>query len=320
MNSLPWVEKYRPKELNEIVSHQDIISTIKQFMDQKKLPHLLLYGPAGTGKTSTILSCARYIYGKSYKSMILELNASDDRGISVVRDEIKSFASTKSLFSSGFKLIILDEADALTTIAQNALRRIIEQYTKNVRFCIICNYVNKIIPAIQSRCTRFRFSPLKDAEIQNCLDRVIESEKVKISNDGKTALQQLSAGDMRKALNILQAAHSAHEFITEDVIYSTTGYTLPSDLKLIQNWIFNSDFSDAFVGIRALQLEKGLATIDIMTRIFRNVKQLDLPEKCRSFLYQGLSDIEYALSTGGSEKLQMSAMVGVFKEALELCP
>ncbi len=172
---------------------------VEKFIEKNRLPHLLFYGPPGTGKTSTILAVARRIYGADYRKQILEvslqpgtiyltlyflstrthsnqLNASDDRGIEVVREQIKNFAETRTLFSKGYKLIILDEADMMTTAAQSALRRVIEQYTKNVRFCIICNYVNKIIPAIQSRCTRFRFSPLPIAEVEKRIDNVIEAE------------------------------------------------------------------------------------------------------------------------------------------------
>lgn len=151
--NLPWVEKYRPNALKELISHEDIIRTIRKFISQDKLPHLLFYGPPGTGKTSTILACAKEIYKtKEFNSMVLELNASDDRGIGVVRGQILSFASTRTIFNSGYKLVILDEADSMTNDAQNALRRIIEKFTDNVRFCLICNYLSKIIPAIQSRC------------------------------------------------------------------------------------------------------------------------------------------------------------------------
>ncbi|KAK8791861.1 hypothetical protein WA158_005238 [Blastocystis sp. Blastoise] len=153
VQGLPWVEKYRPTEFEEIVSHDDILSTINKLIENKKLPHLLFHGPPGTGKTTTILACARKMYGSNYKSMTLELNASDDRGIDVVRDQIKNFAGTQKLFSSGVKLIILDEADNMTNVAQFALRRIIEKYSQNTRFCLICNYVSNIIPALQSRCT-----------------------------------------------------------------------------------------------------------------------------------------------------------------------
>lgn len=156
------------------------LTTVEKFVEADQLPHLLFYGPPGTGKTSTIMALAARLYGKSYRSHVLELNASDDRGIDVVRGQIKAFASTRNMFSmhqDTFKLIILDEADAMTQAAQAALRRIMEQYTRNVRFCIICNYVNKIIPAIQSRCTRFRFAPLEAAQVERRIDGVIAAEK-----------------------------------------------------------------------------------------------------------------------------------------------
>ena len=153
---LPWVEKYRPTNLDEVYGQTEIVTILHKFISENKLPHLLFYGPPGTGKTSTIVALAREIYGKNYSNMVLELNASDDRGIDVVRNQIKEFASTRQIFSKGFKLIILDEADAMTNAAQNALRRIIEKYTKNTRFCILANYSHKLTPALLSRCTRFR--------------------------------------------------------------------------------------------------------------------------------------------------------------------
>ena len=221
--------------------HQDILATINKFVDTnvcsstlgpaflltyiKRLPHLLLYGPPGTGKTSTILALARRIYGaKNMRQMVLELNASDDRGIDVVREQIKTFASTKQIFTmtpnsngstsiAAYKLIILDEADAMTSTAQMALRRIMEKYTANTRFCVIANYTHKLSPALLSRCTRFRFSPLKEVDIRVLVDKVIVEENVHISPDATGALVKLSKGDMRRALNVLQACHasSKHE-------------------------------------------------------------------------------------------------------------
>ncbi|KAL8692188.1 MAG: hypothetical protein Q9224_004009, partial [Gallowayella concinna] len=219
-DSLPWVEKYRPDTLDDVSGHQDILATINKFIDSNRLPHLLLYGPPGTGKTSTILALARRIYGhKNMRQMVLELNASDDRGIDVVREQIKTFASTKQIFStapstdtaaiSSFKLIILDEADAMTSTAQMALRRIMEKYTANTRFCIIANYTHKLSPALLSRCTRFRFSPLKEPDIRRLVDRVIEEENVNIQEEATASLVRLSKGDMRRALNVLQACHAS---------------------------------------------------------------------------------------------------------------
>jgi replication factor C subunit 3/5 len=220
------VEKYRPKALDELIAHEEIITILNKLIETNKLPHLLFHGPPGTGKTSTILACARKMYGDSFKSMVLELNASDDRGIDVVRDQIKEFAGTKKLFSSGVKLVILDEADAMTNDAQSALRRVVEKYTTNTRFCMICNYVNKIIPALQSRCTRFRFAPLRADQITGRLQDVVDAERVVITEGGKTALLQLAGGDLRRVLNLLQSAAMAYPEITEEAVYLTAGAAL----------------------------------------------------------------------------------------------
>ncbi|KAI8908981.1 P-loop containing nucleoside triphosphate hydrolase protein [Gorgonomyces haynaldii] len=317
-SKLPWVEKYRPNSLNDLIAHQEIISTIDRFIEENRLPHLLLYGPPGTGKTSTILACAKKMYGQHYSSMILELNASDDRGIGVVREQIKSFASTKKLFSSGFKLIILDEADAMTQQAQNALRRVIEQYTKNVRFCLICNYVGKIIPALQSRCTRFRFAPLQEDQIRERLKFVIDQEQIQIDAPATNALLKLSHGDMRRALNILQSVHVAHpDNVTEDIIYATTGSPYPQDIDSILSWLLSVEFTECFQRINALQIEKGLALGDILTSVYRKLSELELPAQSRIYLVDQLAKIEYNMSVGTTDRIQLAAIVGAFKIAVE---
>ncbi|KAJ7180745.1 P-loop containing nucleoside triphosphate hydrolase protein [Mycena filopes] len=291
--NLPWVEKYRPVTLDDVVSHKDITTTIEKFIEKNRLPHLLFYGPPGTGKTSTILAVARRIYGSEYRKQILELNASDDRGIDVVREQIKQFAETRTLFSKGYKLIILDEADMMTQQAQAALRRVIEQYTKNVRFCIICNYVNKIAPAIQSRCTRFRFSPLPIVEVEKRLDAVIEGRTVlepvtpvKVTPDGKAALLKLSKGDMRRALNVLQACHAAYDLTGETEIYNCTGSPHPADIETIAAYDY--------------------------------IEALELKPHARIYLLDHLATTEHRLSTGASEKIQLTALLGAFKNAVEL--
>ncbi|KAM7309791.1 replication factor C subunit 5 isoform X1 [Ixodes scapularis] len=245
--NLPWVEKYRPNKLDDLIAHEDIISTINRFINEDRLPHLLFYGPPGTGKTSTILACARQIYGpKEFGSMVLELNASDDRGIGIVRGEILNFASTKTIFKSGFKLIILDEADAMTNDAQNALRRVIEKFTENARFCLICNYLSKIIPALQSRCTRFRFGPLSLSQMSPRIEHVIEQERLTVTEDGKKALMDLAQGDMRKALNILQSTSMAFEEVTENNVYQCVGHPLKSDISNMVTTLLNEDFAFSY--------------------------------------------------------------------------
>ncbi|XP_004477112.1 replication factor C subunit 5 [Dasypus novemcinctus] len=317
--NLPWVEKYRPQTLNDLISHQDILSTIQKFISEDRLPHLLLYGPPGTGKTSTILACAKQLYkDKEFGSMVLELNASDDRGIDIVRGPILSFASTRTIFKKGFKLVILDEADAMTQDAQNALRRVIEKFTENTRFCLICNYLSKIIPALQSRCTRFRFGPLTPELMVPRLEHVVEEEKVDISEDGMKALVTLSSGDMRRALNILQSTNMAFGKVTEETVYTCTGHPLKSDIANILDWMLNQDFTTAYRNIMDLKTLKGLALHDILTEIHLFVHRVDFPSSVRIHLLTKMADIEYRLSVGTNEKIQLSSLIAAFQVTRDL--
>ncbi|EPY51475.1 DNA replication factor C complex subunit Rfc3 [Schizosaccharomyces cryophilus OY26] len=317
-STLPWVEKYRPSGLEDVVAHKDIISTLDRFISTNKVPHMLFYGPPGTGKTSTILACARKVYGPQFRNQVMELNASDDRGIDAVREQIKNFASTRQIFSSSFKMIILDEADAMTLAAQNALRRVIEKYTKNVRFCIICNYINKIAPAIQSRCTRFRFQPLPSLEIEKYVDHVINNERCNIDSEAKGALLKLSRGDMRKALNILQACHAAYEHIDESSIYNCVGHPHPSDIDYFIKSIMNEEFVTAYNAINSIKQQKGLALQDIITCIFEALDELQVPANTRIFILDQLASIEHRMSFGCSEKIQLSAMIASIKSGVDL--
>ncbi|WFD20297.1 Subunit of heteropentameric Replication factor C (RF-C) [Malassezia caprae] len=318
---LPWVEKYRPSSLDEILAHQHITATLEKFVEADQLPHLLFYGPPGTGKTSTIMALAARLYGKSYRSHVLELNASDDRGIDVVRGQIKAFASTRNMFSmhqDTFKLIILDEADAMTQAAQAALRRIMEQYTRNVRFCIICNYVNKIIPAIQSRCTRFRFAPLEAAQVERRIDSVIAAEKCHVEPAAKQAILQLCQGDMRRALNILQACHAANDVIDEDSVYNCTGHPHPKDIETAFQAMLQQEFTTAYQTIQSLKIDKGTALADLLTGMHALVMSLELPANARAYLLDQMATIEYRLSTNASERVQLSALLASVKVAVEL--
>jgi len=312
--NLPWVEKYRPNALQELISHEDIISTIRTFISQDKLPHLLFYGPPGTGKTSTILACAKELYSpKEFSSMVLELNASDDRGIGIVRGQILNFASTRMFVSKGYKLIILDEADAMTNDAQNALRRIIEKYTDNVRFCMICNYLSKIIPALQSRCTRFRFGPLNADQIVPRLEHVAESENVNLHESGKEALIRLAKGDMRKVINILQSCAMAFDVVDEDTVYTCVGHPLRRDITNIMQWSLNESFTSAYAKIEELRTLKGLSLQDIITEVHLYIHRVDLPAHVRIHLMIKLSELEQRLLAGTSERIQLGSFLSAFQ-------
>jgi replication factor C subunit 3/5 len=350
-DNLPWVEKYRPASLADVSGHQDILATINKFVDSNRLPHLLLYGPPGTGKTSTVLALARRIYGgKNMRQMVLELNASDDRGIDVVREQIKTFSSTKQIFAgsfekggkqddgiANFKLIILDEADAMTSTAQMALRRIMEKYTANTRFCIIANYTHKLSPALLSRCTRFRFSPLKERDIRVLVDKVIAEERVNIAPDATDALVTLSKGDMRRALNVLQACHASstplhvpgqpvpeekdvqRDLITTETIYTCIAAPHPADINLItQTLLTTSDVTSCLSTINTLKRTKGLALADILTAMADQLAEVDAPTQTRVAWLEGLADIEYRLSGGGSEQVQTGGLVGVVRQGVGL--
>eukprot|EP00898_Chlorokybus_atmophyticus_P004639 jgi/Chlat1/5176/Chrsp33S05040 len=315
LENAPWVEKYRPRSLGDVAAHSQIIDTIGKLTREGRLPHLLLYGPPGTGKTSTVLAVARQLYGDKYQNMTLELNASDDRGIDVVRNQIQDFASTRTIFSSGLKLIILDEADAMTKDAQFSLRRIIEKYTRNTRFCLICNYVSKIIPALQSRCTRFRFAPLDRVHIVERLRHVISEESVNIIDEGLEAIVRLSGGDMRRALNILQSTHMSAPQVDEKAVYLCTGNPLPQDIEQIVHWLLNEPFSVSHSRIQELKMLKGLALTDVVQQLQPWVFRLSLPADVRINLIDALSNIEYRLSAGTSEKLQLGSLIGAFTHA-----
>jgi len=301
------------------VAHEDIVSILTKLIDNDNLPHLLLYGPPGTGKTSTIVAAAKRMYGaKAYSSMALELNASDARGIDVVRNEIKEFAGTRQLFNKGVKLVILDEADAMTNDAQFALRRVIEKYTKNARFCLICNYVSKIIPALQSRCTRFRFAPLSRDQIRDRLVEVAQAEKCNTTDDGIESILALSGGDMRRVLNLLQSTAMANDVVDAKSVYLTSGAPLPEDMRSILDLLFNSGFNNAYEKISRMCAIKGYALADVLQDLTIMVTALDLPDGALAEILDGMSNVEHRLAFGTDEKLQTASLVGVYVKARQM--
>ncbi|CAD5216580.1 unnamed protein product [Bursaphelenchus xylophilus] len=320
---LPLVEKYRPKDLSELVSHTEIISTIKKMIKENKVPHFLFYGPPGTGKTSTIKAMAHELYGKDgYRSKVLELNASDDRGIDVVREGIIPFAQNSVVGfgptdESAFKLIILDEADAMTKDAQNALKRVIEKYSGHTRFCLICNHLSSIIPAIQSRCTRFRFPPLGENQIRPRLDFVVKNEGLSVTEDGKKALFLLSGGDMRKILNVLQSTYLAFGEVTEKNVYACVGQSNPEVIKRIVECAMNENMDEAVRKIKRILKENALSMADVLENMSELVMSIGYDENIAAHLIMELSKIQTNVTMGASENIQMNAMIAAFVLARE---
>ncbi|KAG0425432.1 hypothetical protein HPB47_027410 [Ixodes persulcatus] len=225
---------------------------------------------------------------------------------------------TLPYFRSGFKLIILDEADAMTNDAQNALRRVIEKFTENARFCLICNYLSKIIPALQSRCTRFRFGPLSLSQMSPRIEHVIEQERLTVTDDGKKALMDLAQGDMRKALNILQSTSMAFEEVTENNVYQCVGHPLKSDISNMVTTLLNEDFAFSYDQINKVKVSKGLALQDVLTQIHLYVHRIEFPNEVKMYLIDKMAEIENRLAAGTSEKIQLSSLIAAFQTARQM--
>ena len=308
-----WAEKYRPSKLSDVINQKHAVERIKAFVKDKNIPHMLFAGPAGTGKTTTALAIARELYGDTWRQNILELNASDERGIDVVRGKVKDFARMKSLGEISWKIIILDEADALTQEAQQALRRTMENYTNATRFILLCNYSSKIIDPIQSRCAVFRFKILVDADIKTYVERIVEGEKLKIDSKAIDTLVYLSEGDLRKVANLLQASAAMKEKITEDIVYDIASKAKPTDVKEMLDMALKGKFLDARKKLQELILRQGLSGSDIISEIHRQIYSLDgIAEDKKVQLIEKCGDYEFRISEGGNEVIQLEALLASF--------
>jgi replication factor C subunit 3/5 len=301
-SNLPWVELYRPTKLSNVLSQPHVTETLTKFIENKRLPHMIFYGPAGTGKTSSIVSCAKEIYGKDYDMMVLELNASDDRGINTVREQVKDFSSNCQFFSKGVMLVILDEADAMTFDAQFALRRIIENYSSNVRFCLICNYISKIIPPVQSRCVLFRFYPLDNKIIYNKLYQICKSEKIRSNKNGIQTITQLCKGDLRVGINLLQSIYLAKGKLATDAVYSFSGLPSPKESKQLASAIINDKSFFKNNKIIEILIKKGISLNKILLTLCDLLISSDLNENNKMRILQKLGDIEKKLNITNDEK------------------
>jgi replication factor C small subunit len=304
-----WIEKYRPDGLDEIVGHEDIIGRIRSYVEQDDIPHLMFAGPAGVGKTAVSVSIAKEVYGDDdWRENFLELNASDQRGIDVVRDRIKNFARS-SFGGYDYRIIFLDEADALTSDAQSALRRTMEQFSNNTRFILSCNYSSKIIDPIQSRCAVFRFSPLSDEAVAKQVRYIAGEEGIEYTEDGVDALVYAADGDMRKAINALQAASVMGDAVDEETVYAITSTARPEEVEAMVTDALNGDFVAARAKLDELITERGLAGGDIIDQIHRSAWEFDLDERAAVRLLDRLGEADYRITTGANERVQLEALL-----------
>ena len=303
---LPWTEKYRPKNLSEIIGQDDIISRLKAYVAEKSMPHLLFAGPAGVGKTTAALAMAKEFFGDISHDW-LELNASDERGIDVVRVKIKNFARTRPI-TGDFKIIFLDEADSLTSDAQNALRRTMENYTKTCRFILSCNYSSKIIEPIQSRCSIFRYRRLKKEAIAARLKDILGKEGVEFSDDGIDAIIYVAEGDMRHAVNILQSAATLGK-IDENNVYSIASRARPEEVKNLIQLALSGKFLDARNLLDKLLVSHGLSGEDILLQMNREVFNLEEDDKTKVRIIDLVGEANFTLVEGANERIQLEALL-----------
>jgi len=307
-----WAEKYRPQKLADVINQKHVVERIKALVKDKNIPHLLFAGPAGTGKTTVALAIVKELYGELWKSNYLGLNASDERGIDVVRHKVKDFARTKSFSGHGFRIIILDEADALTQEAQQALRRTMEDFSNISRFILIVNWSSKIIEPIQSRCAVFRFKSLNEADITKYVHEIAAGEKLKVKEDGIKALISISEGDLRKVSNLLQASASLSKEIDEEMVYDVASKAKPEDVKKMLESAMKGNFLEARKQLQDLLLRKGLSGNDIISEIHRQIFSLNVPDDVKMLMIEKCGEYEFRLSSGGNELIQLSALIAQF--------
>ncbi len=307
-----WTEKYRPQNFEEVKGQIEIVKRVKAFVEKKNMPHLMFAGPAGVGKSTLALVIARQLFGDTRHENFLELNASDERGIDVVRSKVKDFARTRSIGNVPFKIIFLDECDALTRDAQQALRRTMENYTATTRFVLSCNYSSKIIDPIQSRCTLFRFRPLEKEEVFKIIDNISTKENITLDDETKEALYTVSHGDCRRVENILQSCAAVTSNITAHEIFSIASVAKPKEINEALNLALENKFILARNKLLEIMLKYGLSGLDIIKQIQSEIWNLEVSEVDKADLVDKCGEIEFRLTEGSDEFVQLEALLAQF--------
>ncbi len=311
-NSEVWTEKYRPRTFEEVVGQDEVVKRVKSLTKSMNIPHLLFAGPAGTGKSTLALIVVHELFGEKWRENYLELNASDERGIDVIRQKVKDFARTKALEDVPFKVIFLDEADALTREAQQALRRTMENYTSTCRFILSCNYSSKIIDPIQSRCVVFRFRLLEKKDIKKRIDLIAENEGLTITPEAFDTLYENSEGDCRRAINLLQATASISPNITPELINTIVSRARPSEVKVVLDYALAGDFQSAREKLLDIMLKSSVSGSDVIKAIQKEIWNLPIDDSLKVKLTEKTGEIEFRLVEGSDEFIQLEALLASF--------
>jgi len=307
--SLPWVEKYRPKKLREVVGQKAVVERLEAYAKAGDMPHLLFTGRAGIGKTACAIALSNELYGAEGRN-ILELNASDERGIDIIRGKIKDFASTLSMGEVPFKIIFLDESDSLTRDAQNALRRTMERYSKTCRFILSCNYSSKIIEPIQSRCALFRFTPLDEKDIVHRLQHVAKEEGLHVDEPAYKALVYVAEGDLRRAINVLQVASTLSNKVNEDTVYKVSARARPEEVRQMLELALGGKFLDARKALDTLLYEYALSAEDVLLQVHREITESPhLDSRQKVALVDRLGEASFRVTEGANERIQLEAFL-----------
>ncbi|MEM4625249.1 MAG: replication factor C small subunit [Candidatus Pacearchaeota archaeon] len=312
MESEIWTEKYRPSKFSEMVGQVDIVKRVEALTKSLNIPHLLFAGPAGVGKSTLALIVVKELFGESWKENYLELNASDERGIDIIRQKVKDFARTKAISNVPFKVIFLDEADALTNEAQNALRRTMENYTSNCRFILSCNYSSKIIEPIQSRCAVFRFRLLEKKDIEKIIRRIAEREQLKVDDSAIDLLFESSEGDCRRMINILQTTASVSRAITKDLISIMVPSAKPNEIRVILEYALSGDFLSSRQKLLDLMLRESISGTEIIKSIQKEVWNMPIEPELKVKLTERIGEIEFRIVEGADEFIQLEALLASF--------
>jgi replication factor C small subunit len=307
-----WTEKYRPTKFEDVYGQDEIVKRVKNLTNSLNIPHMLFAGSAGTGKSTLAIIVARELFKEYWKENYLELNASDARGIDVIRQEVKNFARTKSLGSVPFKIIFLDEADALTKEAQQALRRTMENYTSTCRFILSCNYSSKIIDPIQSRCVVFRFKLLERRDIEKVIKKIADIEKLNINDNAMKALYECSEGDCRRAINLVQASASISPNITEEIVNILLSNAKPKDIKIVLDYALAGDFEKSREKLLEVMLKESVSGTDIIKAIQKEIWTMNIDPEIKVRLTEKTGEIEFRLVEGSDEFIQLESLLASF--------
>jgi len=312
MTSEIWTEKYRPTKFSEVVGQDDTIKKVQSLTNSLNIPHLLFAGPAGTGKSTLALIIVKELFGQHWKENYLELNASDERGIQVVRDKVKGFARTKAFGNVPFKIIFLDEADALTPEAQQALRRTMENYSSTCRFILSCNYSSKIIDPIQSRCAVFRFKLMEKKDIEKIIKRIEQGENLQIAPESIEIIYEGSEGDCRRCINLLQSTAAISPVISSELASTVISNAKPKDIKIVLDYALSGDFQKSREKLLDVMLRDGISGQDVIKSVQKEIWNLPIEPELKVKLTEKTGEAEFRIVEGSDPFIQLQALIASF--------